>query len=202
MWNGPDPDATRMCRRGCTFSTDVNRDIEAIHGNIYNFIFRLLCSAGRRMLKQMMSRRRMKRRRLYINNGSLWSNGCYFSAEECVDVEWEPGVMGLWCEWLQWNSFFSQNFRMTEATFNHDFCDFRPAHNYEDCHYRVIVALNPTTGCMSVQTGVTFQKIRSVSDLEYMKVTQIWFEKMRFHVICGVHTAIKQLDHICGGERI
>lgn len=44
---------------------------------------------------------------------------------------------------------------------------------------------------MPVHTEVTFQKMRYVSDSEpHMRVQ----EKIRFHVVGAVHTAIKQLD--------
>ncbi len=37
-----------------------------------------------------------------------------------------------------------------------------------------------------------YPKIRSISDLEAcMKVAQIWYEKTRFSLICGVHIAIR-----------
>lgn len=53
------------------------------------------------------------------------------------------------------------------------------------------VTVNPHH--MSVQTEVTFQQIKSASDLEpCMKVAQIWFEKIRFCVICVVHTVFKK----------
>lgn len=58
--------------------------------SIYNFMFKLLCGGSRRMLKQMIGGRRLK--------SSLWSNGCYFSAEECADAE--TGVVGSWHECL------------------------------------------------------------------------------------------------------
>lgn len=37
----------------------------------------------------------MRRRRMfYCNYGSFWSNGRYFGAEDCVEVESEPVVVG------------------------------------------------------------------------------------------------------------
>lgn len=45
---------------------------------------------------------------------------------------------------------------------------------------------------MAVQTEVVLYKIRPVSDLEpHIKVAQIRIEnKIRFHVICAIHTVI------------
>lgn len=47
------------------------------------------------MRKEVMGRRRMKRRRIYSKYCSLRSSGCYFSAGECVDAELEPGAGGI-----------------------------------------------------------------------------------------------------------
>lgn len=33
------------------------------------------------------------------------SHGCYLCTEVCVDVDSEPGVKALWCEWLRRNRF-------------------------------------------------------------------------------------------------
>lgn len=139
------------------------------------------------MLKQMMSRRRMKRR-LYINNGSLWSNGCYFSAEECVDAEWEPGVMGLWCEWLQWNSFgfYSRISGWQRLLLTVIFLWFAACTRLWQLSLwsDVIVALNSRLHVCS-DWGHVFK------DQIFMKVTQIWFKKrsdsMWFHTVINCH---------------
>lgn len=49
---------------------------------------------------------------------------------------------------------------------------------------------------MTVQTEVALQNIRPVSDLEpHMQVAQIRIEKIRFHVVCAVHTVIQRDRH-------
>lgn len=46
---------------------------------------------------------------------------------------------------------------------------------------------------MAVQTEVTLEKMRPVSDLgPHMEVAQVRLEKIRFHVIYAVHTVMKK----------
>lgn len=70
--------------------------MEATDVSVYNFNSQLSCSLGRQMLKQVTrGGKNEEKERVDCNYGSLWNSGClFFSAEEGVGAELEPGVVG------------------------------------------------------------------------------------------------------------
>lgn len=63
--------------------------------NKYEIDLKLLCNVSRRMLKQTVGRRRIKRGRVWIVIMALCGATAATSVQrKCVDVESEPGVIG------------------------------------------------------------------------------------------------------------
>ena len=77
-------------------------------------ISKLIYSEGQQICDQMMKTTRAK----FLIMIFLWSNGCYFCAEVCVDVESEPGVVGCDVNGFTETKFI-QKFSMSGAILNY-----------------------------------------------------------------------------------
>lgn len=100
----------------------VKQHLDPTDVSIYSFAFKLFCSRSRQMLEEMRGGGRIRRRRMfYCNYGSLWSNGSYFGAEDCVEVEiqvaWARREKFVWIAGKWWMEFHPRLWCM-----NFDFC--------------------------------------------------------------------------------
>lgn len=87
--------------------------------SVCNFIFKLMGSGSRRVLKEMIDRRRMERRRIYF----IYDLCCNYRSL-CLRLKWR-GLFGCWVAIrshgiVTWNRFLSK--RMRRATFNQIVC--------------------------------------------------------------------------------
>lgn len=124
-----------------------------------------------------------EKEKVCCNYGSVWSDGCYLSAERCADGDSGTRRGGTVAWKASGKQTVSKISGMTRATFG--FCLwFLSAQNYNECKMAFI--MNSSTGCIPLETEVTFKKKkthnnqknkRCVSDFEPpTKTVQIWFK--------------------------
>ncbi len=207
LWTDHSPELICIRRRTITKTshtahccTEVN--IKTTEVSVYGFIW---ANVQQKPVNSWADDNEDEKKQSHIlNYGFLWSKAGT-SLQRCVWMRqwsqewWDCDVNGFT------ETDFIQNFRMSRGTFNYICQRLSSRLSLQDAQFRQPISLlavcvhvwckSRMNSDMTVQTEVALQNIRPVSDLgPHMKVAQIGIEKIRFHVICAVHTVVKTSD--------